>query len=156
MRFQLFPAEKSLEIYVERDGEKSKETIKEYQETVTKGIRATINVFWYMATPAAKEKLNKAVKDIYTQLKFAKGVYNKKFPNEKVQVADYFVEWLKDYYEKVVAMVRTNVEAQIAQVWRLLKGFDDELAKDMRVNMDSFEKNLKAGRNIRIDTSGFP
>ena len=48
------------------------------------------------------------------------------------------------------------MEAQIAQVWRLLKGFDDELAKDMQVNINNFEKNLKAGRNIRINTSGFP
>ncbi|TVY68470.1 hypothetical protein Focb16_v003049 [Fusarium oxysporum f. sp. cubense] len=156
MRFQRFPAEKSLEAYVQRDGEKSKETIKEYQEAVTKRIRATISVFWYMATPTAKEKLNKAVKDIYTQLKFAEGVYNKKFLNEKVQVAGYFIEWLKYHYEKVIKQFRTNVEAQIAQVRKLLKGFDEELAKDMRVNIDNFEKNLKVGRNIRIDTSGFP
>ncbi|KAL5586798.1 hypothetical protein ACKRZS_007880 [Fusarium odoratissimum] len=156
MQFKRFPAEQSLEGYVKRDGKKSKEQIKEGQETVVKRIRATISVFWYLATPTAKEKLNKAVKDIYTQLKFAEGVYNKKFPDEKVQVADYFVEWLKDHYEKVVASMRTNVESQIAQVRKLLKGFDDELAKDMRVNMDNFEKNLRGGRNLRIDTSGFP
>jgi len=52
--------------------------------------------------------------------------------------------------------MRTNVESQIAQTRRLLRGFDDELAIDMRVNMDNFEKNLRGGRNLRIDTSGFP
>lgn len=145
-----------MEKYVERDGERSKETIKAEQEKVVKRIRATLSVFWYLATPTAKEKLNKVVKDIHTQLKFAEGVYNKRFPNEKVRLADYFIEWLKDHYEKVVASMRTNVESQIAQTRRLLRGFDDELAKDMRVNMDNFEKNLRGGRNLRIDTSGFP
>ncbi|RYC80923.1 hypothetical protein BFJ63_vAg16191 [Fusarium oxysporum f. sp. narcissi] len=156
MRFNRFPAEKSLERYVERDEERSKETIKAEQEKMVKRIRATLSVFWYLATPTAKEKLNKVVKDIHTQLKFAEGVYNKRFPNEKVRLADYFIEWLKDHYEKVVASMRTNVESQIAQTRRLLRGFDDELAKDMRVNMDNFEKNLRGGRNLRIDISGFP
>ncbi|KAF5576582.1 hypothetical protein FPANT_10866 [Fusarium pseudoanthophilum] len=156
MQYDRFPSVSSLEGYVKRDGEKSKKQIKEDQETVVKRIRATISVFWYLNTPTAKEKLDKAVKDIYTQLKFAEGVYNKKFPDEKVQVADYFVEWLKDHYEHVLATMRTNIGSQIAQVRKLLKGFDDELAKDMRVFMDNFEMNLKRGKNLRIDTSEWP
>ncbi|EGU73086.1 hypothetical protein FOXB_16401 [Fusarium oxysporum f. sp. conglutinans Fo5176] len=63
---------------------KTKEEIEDGRSKVLSRIRAGFSVFRYMQTEETKDKLNKIVKDIRVQFKFAELVYNKKYPNERV------------------------------------------------------------------------
>ncbi|EXA32961.1 hypothetical protein FOVG_15771 [Fusarium oxysporum f. sp. pisi HDV247] len=62
---------------------KTKEEIEDGRSKVLSRIRAGFSVFRYMQTEETKDKLNKIVKDIRVQFKFAELVYNKKYPNER-------------------------------------------------------------------------
>ncbi|TVY67892.1 hypothetical protein Focb16_v003051 [Fusarium oxysporum f. sp. cubense] len=63
---------------------KTKEEIEDGRSKVLSRIRAGFSVFRYMQKEETKDKLNKIVKDIRVQFKFAELVYNKKYPNERV------------------------------------------------------------------------
>ncbi|EWY84234.1 hypothetical protein FOYG_13994 [Fusarium oxysporum NRRL 32931] len=63
---------------------KTKEEIEDGRSKVLSRIRAGFSMFRYMQKEETKDKLNKFVKDIRVQFKFAESAYNKKYPNEKV------------------------------------------------------------------------
>ncbi|EXM21436.1 hypothetical protein V3481_015482 [Fusarium oxysporum f. sp. vasinfectum] len=75
---------------------KSKEEIIGDRSKVLSRMRGGFSVFRYMQIDETKKKLNKIVKDLQTQFKFAESVYNKRYLNEKVQLADYWIEWITD------------------------------------------------------------
>ncbi|KAH7195298.1 hypothetical protein DER44DRAFT_536499 [Fusarium oxysporum] len=155
MQLKRYPGKQSLKTYLAR-GSKSKEMIKEDGQIVTSRIRAAFSVLWYLNLVPAKEKFNKAVKDVYVQFKFAESVYNKKYPNEKVQLANLWVEWLKDYYAEVLKTWKENVTNQIKEIREALEGVEDELADEVRTTAQHFEDQLKVPFRIKIDTRGFP
>ncbi|KAF4969335.1 hypothetical protein FSARC_3410 [Fusarium sarcochroum] len=155
MRFFRTVGDRNLEKYMTREG-KSEADIKRAGETVTSRMRAGFSVFWYMGLTPVKDKFKQIVKDVHVQFKFAESVYNKKHPNEKVQLADYWIEWITNYYAQVVKKFKENVTDQIAEVRALLDGVDDDEADGVRYIMDQFETQLENAFRIRIDTSGFP
>ncbi|KAJ4039937.1 hypothetical protein NW753_010968 [Fusarium oxysporum] len=68
---------------------KSKEEIIGDRSKVLSRIRRRFSVFRYMQMDEIKKKLNKIIKDLRTQFKFAESVYNKRYLNEKIQLTDY-------------------------------------------------------------------
>lgn len=134
---------------------KTKEEIEDGRSKVLSRIRAGFSVFRYMQKEETKDKLNKIVKDIRVQFKFAESVYNKKYPNEKVQLADYWIEWITDYYALVSKKFRENMLAMATEVREEIKGIKDDWAKNMRGYMQAFEKQAKNEALTLIDTSGF-
>ncbi|EMT62866.1 hypothetical protein FOC4_g10001062 [Fusarium odoratissimum] len=134
---------------------KTKEEIEDDRSKVLSRIRAGFSVFRYMQKEETKDKLNKIVKDIRVQFKFAESVYNKKYPNEKVQLADYWIEWITDYYALVSKKFRENMLAMATEVREEVKGIKDDWAKNMRGYMQAFEKQAKNEALTLIDTSGF-
>ncbi|KAM5351164.1 hypothetical protein ACJ41O_003887 [Fusarium nematophilum] len=140
---------------LERDG-KSKKKIKQDSEIVIARMRAGFSTFWYMNLDVTKKKFNKIVKDVRVQFEFAESVYNKKNPKEKVRLADLWIEWTKDYYMEVEETFIRNVLDMVAEVRFELDGLNDDLAKEARMAMKSFELQGNAWYGIKIDTSGFP
>jgi len=63
---------------------KTKEEIEDGRSKVLSRIPAGFSVFRYMQKEQTKDKLNKIVKDIRVQFKFAELVYNKNYPNARV------------------------------------------------------------------------
>ncbi|KAK2675032.1 hypothetical protein RAB80_010016 [Fusarium oxysporum f. sp. vasinfectum] len=114
---------------------KTKEEIEDGRSKVLSRIRAGFSVFRYMQKEETKDKLNKIVKDIRVQFKFAELVYNKKYPNEK--------------------KFRENMLAMATEVREEIKGIKDDWAKNMRGYMQTFEKQAKNEALTLIDTRGF-
>ena len=135
---------------------KTKKKIKADKEKVLDRMRGGFSTFRYMQQSKTKKKLNKIVKDIWVQFKFAESVYNKKHPNDKVQLADLWIEWLKDYYAKVEEVFVKNVQEMIAEVRFHMDGLKDYLAREVLRTMRSFENQARVAARIHIDTSGFP
>jgi hypothetical protein len=49
-----------------------------------------------------------------------------------------------------------NVQDMVAEVRFQMDGLNDYLAREVRINMRSFEKQAQVTAYIHIDTSGFP
>ncbi|KAF5985649.1 hypothetical protein FCOIX_2003 [Fusarium coicis] len=99
--------------------------------------------------------LNKIVKDVYVQFKFAENVYNEKHPGDRVQIANYWLEWIADHFEKVVRTFKGNISKIVDQINELANDFEDGHAVQVRALMSQFQ-DLRDGTLPRIDTSGFP
>ncbi|EGU73090.1 hypothetical protein FOXB_16405 [Fusarium oxysporum f. sp. conglutinans Fo5176] len=135
---------------------KSKEEIIGDRSKVLSRMRGGFSVFRYMQMDETKKKLNKIVKDLRTQFKFAESVYNKRYPNEKVQLADYWIEWITDYYALVSKRFRENTLDMVSEVRTELEGNTQKWAEIMRVNMRAYETQARNQALTFIDTSGFP
>ncbi|KAJ4142853.1 hypothetical protein NW754_010292 [Fusarium falciforme] len=73
------------------------------------GSDRVFSTFKYLQLDEVKKKLNKIVKDVWVQFQFAESVYNKKNPNNRVQLADHWIEWIKDYYAQVEEIFVKNI-----------------------------------------------
>ena len=135
---------------------KSKEGIIGDRSKVLSRMRRGFSVFRYMQIDETKKKLNKIVKDLQTQFKFAESVYNKRYLNEKVQLADYWIEWITDYYALVSKRFRENTLDMVSEVRTELEGNTQKWAEIMRVNMRAYETQARNQALTFIDTSGFP
>ncbi|KAL9560672.1 hypothetical protein ACKAV7_015163 [Fusarium commune] len=135
---------------------KSKEEIRDDRSKVLSRIRGGFSVFRYLQMDETKKKLNKIVKDLRTQFKFAESVYNKKYPNDKVHLADYWIEWITDYYALVSKRFRKNTLDMVSEVRAELEGNTEQWAESMRINMRAYEKQARNEALTFIDTSGFP
>ncbi|KAM5357975.1 hypothetical protein ACJZ2D_015718 [Fusarium nematophilum] len=157
LRFQKRPAASSIEKRLKPD-DKSKAQWKQDARVIIGRIRGRFSVFTYMNLPETLVRLNKIVKDIYVQLKFAENVYNKRHPGENVQLANYWLEWITDYYAKVVIEFKENITDMVAQIHELMEdgGVDEGHASQMREMMAQFQEMADDRARIRIDTSGFP
>ncbi|KAM5349375.1 hypothetical protein ACJ41O_005880 [Fusarium nematophilum] len=141
LRFQKRPAASSIEKRLKPD-DKSKAQWKQDARVIIGRIRGRFSVFTYMNLPETLVRLNKIVKDIYVQLKFAENVYNKRHPGENVQLANYWLEWITDYYAKVVIEFKENITDMVAQIHELMEdgGVDEGHASQMREMMAQFQE----------------
>jgi hypothetical protein len=73
------------------------------------------------------------------QLKCAESVYNKKDPKEKLQLADFWIEGITDYYALVSKKFRGNVLAMASEVRAEVKYIKEPYANAMRVYMRSLK-----------------
>ncbi|KAF5591120.1 hypothetical protein FPCIR_6195 [Fusarium pseudocircinatum] len=134
---------------------KSKEEIISHRSKLLSRMRAGFSVFKYMEMDETKKKLNRIVKDLRTQFKFAESVYNKKYPNEKVQLADYWIEWITDYYALVSKRFRENTLEMVTEVRNEIEGNTQRMDEIMRVHMRAYETQAGNQGATSIDTSGF-
>ncbi|WKT51506.1 hypothetical protein QSH57_016476 [Fusarium oxysporum f. sp. vasinfectum] len=135
---------------------KSKEEIIGDRSKVLSCMRGGFSMFRYMQIDETKKKLNKIVKDLQTQFKFAESVYNKRYLNKKVQLADYWIEWITDYYALMSKRFRENTLDMVSEVRTELEGNTQKWAEIMRVNMRAYETQARNQALTFIDTSGFP
>ncbi|KAF4989554.1 hypothetical protein FDECE_14673 [Fusarium decemcellulare] len=145
--------------YVTRLLRKGGKSTKEVRDDTTKllaRIRGAFSTFRYMELDQTQKKLNNIVKEVRVQCEFAEKVYNKKYPNEKVRLADYWIEWMKDYYEHVTKTAKDNVLDIVAEVLAQTKGETGPLANKVNKAMGTFRKVATNGVRVHIDTSGFP
>lgn len=156
-RFQRRPADTSIEKYLKRD-DKTTNKWKADVRIVIGRTRSRFSVFKYINLPQTKVRLNKIVKDVYVQFKFAEDVYNRGHPGENVQIANYWLEWIKDYFEKVISEFKKNMKENVSMVKELLKDLriKEIYAREMRDMMDMFQEMADDAHEIQIDTSGFP
>ncbi|KAF5720971.1 hypothetical protein FMUND_3874 [Fusarium mundagurra] len=150
------PSKLSIKKYMTK-GNKERKKLKQDVRVVIKRIRATFSLFAYMNLDETRTRLNKIVKDVYVQFKFAENVYNEKHPGARVQIANYWLEWIADHYEKVVRTFKDNISKIIDQINELIvaSGFEDGDVAQIRAIMSQFQ-DLRDGTLPRIDTSGFP
>jgi hypothetical protein len=143
---------------VKKSGKKSVEEFKEDIRVITYRIRSSFAVFAYMNLDETRTRLNRIIKDVYVQFKFAENVYNKKHPGEKVQLANYWLEYMTDHFAKVVSKFRTNIEGMVTQVEGLMNKDDveEKYAVQMRDIMAEFRTMANDRALVRIDTTGFP
>jgi len=157
-RFQMKPNQDSVRDYFDRSG-KNDQKIKDDYEVVLSRLRAAFSAFEYINMDESKTRLNKIIKDIYVQFKFAEKVYNEKYPDDKVQLANYWIEWITNHYAHVVRRFKDNV----AGVFRLiadLTGEEGRVDDPLIIQIVPSLVDLMEKRNdrewMRIDTSGFP
>ncbi|RMJ03310.1 hypothetical protein CDV36_015165 [Fusarium kuroshium] len=157
LRFQRRPAPASIEKRL-KPGGKSKDEWKKDARVIIGRIRGRFSVFKYMNLPKTLVRLNKIVKDVYMQLKFAEKVYNERHPDEDVQLANYWIDWITEYYAKVVREFKDNMTDMVAQINELLEdeGVEERHASQMREMLAQFQEMADDSDQIRIDTSGFP
>ncbi|KAG7404196.1 hypothetical protein Forpe1208_v015956 [Fusarium oxysporum f. sp. rapae] len=92
-----------------------------------------------MGLKPTKEKFNNIAKGIHVQFKFAKSIYNKKYPDKKIQLTDYWIVWIMDYYAQVVKKFKENVSGQITEIQALLDGVDNDLSEGLRTIINHFK-----------------
>ncbi|KAM0548844.1 hypothetical protein ACHAPJ_009700 [Fusarium lateritium] len=114
-----------------------------------------LSVFQYLKLDETKTKLNKIVRDIRVQFEFAESVYNNRYPDEKVQLADFWIEWITDHYAHVQKKFKSNMLDMVAEIRENLEGDESNLAKTMNGFANTFEKAVNSGVLVNIDTSGF-
>lgn len=152
------PNQDSVRGYFDRS-DKTDQKIKDDYEVVLSRLRAAFSAFEYINMDESKTRLNKIIKDIYVQFKFAEKVYNEKYPDDKVQLANYWIEWITNYYARVVRKFKDNV----MEVFRLIDSLTDA-AEDQKDSIivqlyPTLLKLVEKRRDrqwMRIDTSGFP
>ena len=121
--------------------------------TVLRYLRATIGAIRYLdrrTTPNVNQRLTDTVNNIREQLLHAQTQYNAAFPNDQVAVADYWSEWVQDYYEVTARRARTFVIRGIDELmlwWGVRTG---EAARQLVEILTIFQSEL-AG--LTIDTS---
>lgn len=135
---------------------KSQKEIKENTRRVLDRIRAGFSVFLYFDQERTHTKLNKIVKDVWVQLKFAESVYNKKNPNNKVQIANFWIEWITDHFAHMETKFKTNVQEMVKEVRFELQDLKDDLTKAVLNVVGSFEKQAKSTWRVHVTTDGFP
>ncbi|KAJ4228745.1 hypothetical protein NW757_014138 [Fusarium falciforme] len=137
---------------------KTKKEIKEDSEKVLDRMRAGFAAFKYLKMDDTKKKLDKIVKDVFEQFKFAETVYNQKYPDRKeVKLSSLWIEWIKDYYGEMERKLVKNVGEMVTEARFLLDGLNDYPAREAFMTLRSFEKQAEhAPKYLRIDTSGFP
>ncbi|KAJ3535964.1 hypothetical protein NM208_g6914 [Fusarium decemcellulare] len=140
---------------MKKDG-KSQKQLWDNAKKIFARIRAGFSAFRYMQLDPTKKKFNNIVKDIRVQFEFAESVYNKKYPDEKVQLADYWIEWLKDYYAHVKTKAKANMLDIVAEMRAEVQGDTGSKAKMIRTVLGSFEKQAINGWEMDIEISGFP
>jgi len=147
-----------MELYDDDGTRLEKKKIKNNYRTILFRMRAGFSVLEYMRLDETRTRLNKIVKDVYVQFKFAETVYNRRYPGEKVHLANYWLDWIKDYLEQVAIKAKVHIEAMIKQV----KGELDQLpdnspyARNLRDSIDDYEVKVNEQHRMTIDTSGFP
>jgi hypothetical protein len=157
LRFQKRPSETSIKKRLDPD-DKSKDEWKQDARVIVGRIRGRFSVFRYMNLPETLVRLNKIVKDVYVQLKFAEDVYNKRHTGANVRIANYWLDWIKGYYAKVVSEFKENMTDMVAQIHELMEDerVEERHASQMREMMAQFEEMAGDRDRIRIDTEGFP
>ncbi|KAF5692426.1 chitinase [Fusarium denticulatum] len=153
MQYKRRPSKKSIGDKMEMD-ERSKKEWKQDCRVIIKRIRSSFSLFEYMGLDETRTRLNKIVKDVYIQFKFAENVYNERHPGASVQLANYWLEWVKDHFEKVVRTFKSNIAKIVDQVDKLANDFEDGHARQLRGVLSEFQ--VLADGLTRIDTSGFP
>ncbi|RGP69882.1 hypothetical protein FLONG3_7637 [Fusarium longipes] len=160
-RFEQKPGENSIETrssMVKESKRKSEDEWIDDTVVIFSRIRASFAVFSYMNLDETRTRLNRIIKDVYVQFKFAENVYNKKHPGEKVQLANYWLEYMTDHFAKVVSKFRTNIEGMDTQIEGLMKKHDVEEKYVVRARglMAQFKEMANNRDVVRIDTTGFP
>ncbi|KAJ4245449.1 hypothetical protein NW762_013958 [Fusarium torreyae] len=158
LRFNQWPALNSITKYLKL-GDKSQETWKANNRVVIERIRASFSVLVYLALPESKVRLNKIVKDVYVQLKFAEDVYNARNPDKpKVQLANHWLEWITNYLGKVVSKLKENIMKAMNQIDEVMEDENISQAKKAEwIEIQAQYQLLADDANLmRIDTSGFP
>ncbi|KAJ4176347.1 hypothetical protein NW755_014461 [Fusarium falciforme] len=135
---------------------KSQREIKENTRRVLDRIRAGFSVFQYFDLDRAHKKLDKIVKDVWVQFKFAESVYNEKNPNNKVQLANFWIEWITDHFAHVETKFKTNVQDMVKEVRFELQDLKDDMTKAVLDVVGSFEKQAKVNWRVHVRTDGFP
>lgn len=135
---------------------KSQREIKENTRRVLDRIRAGFSVFQYFDLDGAHKKLDKIVKDVWVQFKFAESVYNEKNPNNKVQLANFWIEWITDHFAHVETKFKTNVQDMVKEVRFELQDLKDDMTKAVLDVVGSFEKQAKVNWRVHVRTDGFP
>ncbi|KAL6354004.1 hypothetical protein LRP88_12635 [Fusarium phalaenopsidis] len=157
LRFQQRPSVDSITEYLER-GDKSHDDWKSDCRVIIKRVRASFSVLVYMNLPKTLVRLNKIVKDVYVQFKFAEDVWNGRHPGNRVQLANYWLDWIKKYYARVVSKFKANIAKAMAQIDKVMA--DDDMPDGYAVQwlelMAQFEEMAENADLMRIDTSGFP
>ena len=158
--FQLhrFPAPKSISEYMDLyddDGSPlDRKNIKNNYRTILFRMRAGLSVFGYMRLAETRTRLNKIVKDVYVQFKFAETVYNRRYPGEKVQLANYWLDWIKGHLEQVGIKAKGHFEAMIKQVKDELDQLPDTspFATNFRDCINDYEVKVNKRGRMTIDT----
>ncbi|RSL46519.1 hypothetical protein CEP51_015917 [Fusarium floridanum] len=157
LRFQLRPAVDSITEYLER-GDKSHADWKSDCRVIIKRVRASFSVLVYMNLPKTLVRLKKIVKDVYVQFKFAEDVWNGRHPGNRVQLANYWLDWIKKYYARVVSKFKANIAKAMAQIDKVMA--DDDMPDGYAVQwlelMAQFEEMAENAGLMRIDTSVTP
>ncbi|CAG2015259.1 unnamed protein product, partial [Fusarium graminearum] len=102
----------------------------------------------------SRVQLRKIVRDIYLNFQFAENVYNKKYKNEadfkRVQLADYWVEWIVDYFDFISNKFKRDVRQQISEIRAILNGVNEPIVTEVLAHLASFadmmDKNPAQGR----------
>ncbi|CAF3591564.1 unnamed protein product [Fusarium graminearum] len=115
-------------------------------------IRDGFAAFLYINS--SRVQLRKIVRDIYLNFQVAENVYNKKYKNEadfkRVQLADYWVEWIVDYFDFISNKFKRDVRQQISEIRAILNGVNEPIVTEVLAHLASFadmmDKNPAQGR----------
>ncbi|KAJ4087133.1 hypothetical protein NW760_013788 [Fusarium oxysporum] len=165
-RLNQFPGVDSIEKYMswttKAGEEKDDDEINDDYETIIKRTRAAFSSIEYMNLEECVTRLNKIVKDIYIQFKFAENVYNDanppNDPADKVQLANYWLEWITDYYAHVITTFKKNIKLETDKMTEMLKKEDNPpaMVEQWEVIIDVFLQMRDDDNRMSLDTSGFP
>jgi hypothetical protein len=166
-QFKQRPAGSSIRDYLsftDEDGKpKSDKDIYKGYNTVISRIRAAFSTLEYMNLDDTKTRLNKIVKDVYIQFKYAENVYNDAYPPDdpadKVQIANYWLEWITDYYEHLITKFKENVSNMIAEMANMVESEledDPDFADDVWRVIRRFRERRDDNNRVKLDISGFP
>lgn len=119
-------------------------------------LRAGFSVFFYLRHPKTAGKLNTIVSDIRDQFVFAEEVYNTKYPNDKVQLSDFWIEWITDYLKKVTSKFKTNVADMIKEIRAEMEGEKGLLIDSTEATLKAMELQIRHLPVIMTDKFPFP
>ncbi|RKK66490.1 hypothetical protein BFJ69_g15354 [Fusarium oxysporum] len=161
------PAKDSITGYMSHKDKKGNlkdaEVIWKGYKTVISRVRAAFSTLEYMKLDECTTRLNTIVKDVYIQFKHAENVYNDAYPPDdpadKVQIANYWLEWITNYYEQLITKFKESVTNMIAEISNMVESEldnDPEMADELWVVIRRFRVLRDDAKHVKLDISGFP
>ncbi|RKL14549.1 hypothetical protein BFJ70_g15708 [Fusarium oxysporum] len=161
------PAKDSITGYMSHKDKKGNlkdaEVIWKGYKTVISRVRAAFSTLEYMKLDECTTRLNTIVKEVYIQFKHAENVYNDAYPPDdpadKVQIANYWLEWITNYYEQLITKFKESVTNMIAEMSNMVESEldnDPEMADELWVVIRRFRVLRDDAKHVKLDISGFP
>jgi hypothetical protein len=129
---------------------------KEDIEYILAKIRGALATFRYLSstgTPKVNEFLTTIVNNVEAQLRHAQDLWNAANPTEKTTIADYWKEWVKDFFDK--AIVKHTKEWCTQAMKEIRQEYESSSAAHAQSVMDSVTMYEAELEDIDVNTDGF-
>lgn len=125
----------------------------EIKEVLAK-LRATLTVIEYMNTkdedgPNVYNKVTKVLNDVVHQITFAENLWERENPGQRVNFAQFMIEWFQDYYKEVTAKAKTFFE-EIALVVR--EHWESQTGGEARQVLETVRRLERQMQFLHIET----